>query len=83
MFINLKYFFFNLLLINVLTSVAEPEPVETKLFLDLEPEPKINFNKQFLQSVLSSVVDPDPHGSGTFAWILIRNYSSGSGSSKK
>ena len=25
-----------------------------------------------------SVVDPDPHGSGTFAWIQIRNYSSGS-----
>ena len=31
--------------------------------------------------LFSSVVDPDPHGSGTFAWI--RNYSSGSGSSKK
>ena len=51
MFINFEKNFFNLLLINVLTSVAEPEPVETKLFLDLEPEPKINFNKQFLQSV--------------------------------
>ena len=24
-------------------SVAEPELVEPKLFLDLEPEPKINF----------------------------------------
>ena len=32
-------------------SVAEPEPVEPKLFWDLEPEPKINFNKHFLQSV--------------------------------
>ena len=32
---------------------------------------------------LGSVVDPDPHGSGTFAWIRIQNYSSGSGSSKK
>ena len=30
----------------VKTSVAEPEPVEPKLFWDLEPEPepKINFN---------------------------------------
>ena len=26
----------------VLNSVAEPEPVEPKLFRDLEPEPKIN-----------------------------------------
>ena len=35
-------------------SVAEPEPVEPKLFWDLEPEPepKINCNKHFLQSVL-------------------------------
>ena len=33
------------------TSVAEPEPVEPKLFWDLEPEPKINFNEHFLQSV--------------------------------
>ena len=36
-------------------SVVEPEPVEPKLFWDLEPEPdpepKINFNKNFLQSV--------------------------------
>ena len=31
---------------TVLASVAEPEPVELKLFWDLEPEPeaKINFN---------------------------------------
>ena len=35
-----------------LLSVAEPEPVEPQLFWDLEPEPKINFNKLFLQSVL-------------------------------
>ena len=27
------------------------EPVEPKLFGDLEPEPKINLNKHFLQSV--------------------------------
>ena len=33
------------------SSVPEPEPVEPKLFWDLEPEPKINFNKHFLQSV--------------------------------
>ena len=33
-------------------SVAEPEPAEPKLFWDLEPEPKINFNEHFLQSVL-------------------------------
>ena len=33
------------------SSVAEPEPVEPKLFWDLEPEPKINFHKHFLQSV--------------------------------
>ena len=33
------------------TSVAEPEPVEPKLFGDLEPEPKINLNKHFLLSV--------------------------------
>ena len=32
-------------------SVAEPEPVEPKLFGDLEPEPKIYLNKHFLQSV--------------------------------
>ena len=31
--------------------------------------------------IFFSVVDPDPHGSGTFAWIQIRNYCSGSGSS--
>ena len=37
---------------NTSYSVAEPEPVEPKLFWDLEPEPKINFNKHFLQSVL-------------------------------
>ena len=42
----------------VFTSVAEPELVEPKLFWDLEPEPKINFNKHFLQSVVSSVSDP-------------------------
>ena len=30
----------------------------------------------------TSVVDPDPHGSGTFDWIQIRNYCSGSGCSK-
>ena len=35
----------------ILSSVAEPEPVKPKLFWDLEPEPKINFNKHFLQSV--------------------------------
>ena len=36
-------------------------------------------------TVSASVVDlnPDPHGSGTFAWIRIRNYSFGTGSSKK
>ena len=33
------------------SSVAEPEPVEPKLFGDLEPEAKINLNKHFLQSV--------------------------------
>ena len=33
------------------TSVTEPEPVEPKLFGDLEPKPKINLNKHFLQSV--------------------------------
>ena len=32
-------------------SVAEPEPVEPKLFGDLEPEPKINLNKHFQQTV--------------------------------
>ena len=31
---------------------------------------------------ITSVVDPDPHGSGTFAWIRIRNYCSGYGCSK-
>ena len=35
----------------------------------------------FVNSLKSSIVDPDPHGSGTFAWIQIRDYSSGSGSS--
>ena len=32
-------------------SVAEPEPVEPKLFWDLDPEAKMNLNKHFLQSV--------------------------------
>ena len=32
-------------------SVAAPEPVEPKLFGDMEPEPNINLNKHFLQSV--------------------------------
>ena len=36
-------------------------------------------NKKFY--LKNSVVDPDPHGSGTFAWIRIRNYCSGSWSS--
>ena len=36
--------------ITELTSVAEP--VEPRLFCDLEPEPEINFSKHFLQSVL-------------------------------
>ena len=35
----------------VLNSVAEPEPMEPKLFGDLEPEPKINLDKHFLQVV--------------------------------
>ena len=34
---------------KILSSVAEP--VELKLFGDLEPEPKISLNKHFLQSV--------------------------------
>ena len=34
---------------RVISSVAEP--VEPKLFEDLEPEPKINLDKYFLQSV--------------------------------
>ena len=38
-------------IMSLLHSVAEPEPVEPKLFGDLEPEPKINLNKYFLQSV--------------------------------
>ena len=33
---------------EIKSSVAEPEPVEPKLFWDLEPEPKI---QHFLQSV--------------------------------
>ena len=33
------------------SGISVPEPVEPKLFWDLEPEPKINFNKHFLQSV--------------------------------
>ena len=36
---------------SVPSSVAEPEPVEPKLFGDLEPEQKIGLNKHFLQSV--------------------------------
>ena len=34
-----------------LVSVAELEPEDPKLFWDLKPEPNINFNKHFLQSV--------------------------------
>ena len=34
-----------------MASVVEPEPVEPKIFEDLEPEPKINLNKHFLPSV--------------------------------
>ena len=37
--------------VMIFHSVAEPEPVEPKVFWDLELEPKINFNKHFLQSV--------------------------------
>ena len=32
--------------------ISVAEPVEPKLFRDLEPELKINFNEHFLQSVL-------------------------------
>ena len=32
--------------------------------------------------ITTSVADPDPHGSGIFAWIQIRNNSFGSGSRK-
>ena len=35
---------------EIKSSVAEPEPVEPKLFWDLEPEPKINFNKNIFCS---------------------------------
>ena len=34
-----------------MASVAEPEPVEPKLFGDLEPEPKIILDKHFLHTV--------------------------------
>ena len=37
----------------------------------------ITFNNWWFL-LLSSVVDPDPHWSGTFPWIRIRNYCSGS-----
>ena len=37
---------------------------------------KILFSSVNVSILFSSVVDLDPHGSGTFAWI--RNYSSGS-----
>ena len=50
----------------------EPYSVGTRTKVDIEKERK---------RVVGSVVDPDPHGSGTFAWIRIRNYCSGSGSS--
>ena len=36
---------------SLFSAVAEPEPVEPKSFGDLKPEPKINLNKHFLQSV--------------------------------
>ena len=32
-------------LAEIISSFAETEPLEPKLFGDLEPEPKINFNK--------------------------------------
>ena len=46
-------------------------------------ELRINLHRErtTLTIIASSVADPDPYGSGTFAWI--RNYSSGSGSRKK
>ena len=50
----------------------------TPCFYIIQPEPCIN-------PVLWIRIRmyPDLHGSGTFAWIRIRNYTSGSGSSKK
>ena len=42
---------FSMLFSAFVSSVAEPEPVEPKIFWDLEPARKINFNKHFLQSV--------------------------------
>ena len=35
-------------LLIVFCSVAELEPVESKLFGDMEPEPKINLKEHFL-----------------------------------
>ena len=42
---------FLIVFIIIFFSVAEPVPVEPKLFWDLEPKLEINFNKHFLQSV--------------------------------
>ena len=59
---------------------------ERELCFERISNPKVNKNLKKLMLSLSlelvdiaSVVDPDLHGSGTFAWIRIRNYSSGSG----
>ena len=61
-------------------------PPRVPILSSLHPShsPISSLSISFLPSLFSSVVDPDPHGSGTFAWIQIRirNYSSGSGSSK-
>ena len=51
LFIEKKQFYDESLCLNDLSIVAEPEPVEPKLFGDREPEPKINLKKHFLQSV--------------------------------
>ena len=40
---------------------------------------KATLSRDKLVIAETCVVDPDPHGSGTFAWIRIRNYCSGSG----
>ena len=37
---------------------------------------------QEVRAFFGSVMDPDPHGSGTFPWIRIRNHCSESESSK-
>ena len=56
--------------------------IQPKTKLKLNPSTYFEAPAWLIKITFSSVSDTDPHGCRTFAWIWIRNYSSGSWSSK-